>query len=123
MLIGMVLAKDKETIVPIVDGEIARIYNLESGEIIDSPNPAREVSEGKRGATVKWMVQNDVKVLCAPPGTLCELSYSRAQTENLNFCRVDPGTSFSSLKSHIENGELRIVDSLPNNEIELSAKK
>lgn len=120
MLIGMVLAKDKETIVPIVDGEFARVYNTESGEVVDSPNPALELSSGKRGATVKWMVEQGVKILCAPPGTLCELSYNRAQDEKLNFYRLEPETSFVTLKSNLESGNLSVVDALPNEEVEPS---
>ncbi|MEH7522652.1 hypothetical protein V7149_05110 [Bacillus sp. JJ1503] len=121
MLIGMILASDKETIVPIIEGEIARIYDTNTKEFSDSPNPALGQTEGRRGATVKWMVDRGVKVLCAPPSMLCELSYTRAQEEQFTFYRLEPGTTFEGFKTHLENGNASFSDCLPENEIEPSA--
>jgi predicted NUDIX family NTP pyrophosphohydrolase len=120
MFIGMVLAEDHETNVPIVDGVIARIYDTNTGICLDSPNPALGLTEGRGGATIKWMVQKEVKVLCAPPGTLCELSYSKDQEENLNFYRLDPETSFSTFEGKLQKQKIGFIDSLPKYEIELS---
>ncbi|MEH7122324.1 hypothetical protein V7127_03645 [Bacillus sp. JJ1773] len=120
MKLGIVLAKDNETIVPIVEGEIARIYDTDTGECTDSPNPALGLTEGRRGATVKWMVSQGVKVLCAPPGMLCELSYSKAQEEQLKFFRLESGTKFNELKTKLKNGEVTLSVNLPNNEVEPS---
>ncbi|WP_099364640.1 hypothetical protein [Fredinandcohnia onubensis] len=120
MLLGMVLSNDKETIVPIVEGEIARIYDTETGQFTDAPNPALGLKEGRRGATVNWMVNNGVKILCAPPGMLCELSYSKAQEKQLTFYRLEPSTKFITLQNQIKSGQLNLSETLPDNEVEPS---
>ncbi|MFS0576395.1 hypothetical protein AB1K83_12220 [Sporosarcina sp. 179-K 3D1 HS] len=120
MLIGMVLAEDHETIVPIVEGLIARTYNMENNETVDIPNPALTVETGKRGTTVKWMVEQGVKILCSPPINLCELSYNRAREEELSFYRVPPNTTFKKLIQDLENGKLQPENILPMEEVEPS---
>jgi len=120
MLVAMVLAEDNVTIVPIVEGKVIRIYDTQTGESKDFPNPALGLTEGRRGAAVAWAKQQGVEVFCTPPGTLCELSYERAQKEKLRFYRLEAGTTFSTLQSLLENGIVAEVAALPKNEIEWS---
>lgn len=120
MNIAMVLSGDKEVIVPIVEGEIIRLFNAETGEVKDFENPALKLESGKRGGVIKWLNERGVHVLCAPPSTLCELSYGAAQKENFLYYRIQKDTSFLELKELISNDSLALTGELPENEIEPS---
>ncbi|PWA07707.1 hypothetical protein DCC39_16355 [Pueribacillus theae] len=120
MIIGMVMSQDKETIVPIIEGSIARIYNTVTEESEDFTNPAMGLKEGRRGAAITWMLKQGVETLCAPPSTLCELSYEKAQEEQLHFYRLEPGTTFAEFQAQLQKGKLNLQESLPDEEIEPS---
>lgn len=47
MTIAMVLSGEKEIIVPIVEGEIIRLYDAETGNIKDFENPALKLQSEK----------------------------------------------------------------------------
>lgn len=120
MKIAMVLIRENEIIVPIVEGAVIRLYDVETGDIQDFENPALKLQSGKRGAVIKWLNERGVNILCAPPKMLCELSYEAAQKEDFIYYRVQQGTSFSDLKRFISNREIEITRVLPENEIEPS---
>lgn len=120
MNIAMVLSGDKEVIVPIVEGKFIRIFNAETGEIKDFENPALKLESGKRGGVIKWLNERSVHVLCAPPSTLCELSYGAAQKEKFLYYRIQKDTSFLELKALIANHSLALTEELPEHEIEPS---
>jgi len=54
MRVAVVLNSKTEKIVPIVEGDIIRLYDTETEETEDVTNPSIHLSEGKRGAVVKW---------------------------------------------------------------------
>ncbi len=120
MTIAMVLSGEKEIIVPIVEGEIIRLYDAETGNIKDFENPALKLQSEKRGAVVRWLNDRGINILCAPPSTLCELSYGAAQKKNFRYYRIQNDTSFSDLKVLIVNNSLELTGELPENEIEPS---
>ena len=120
MTIAMVLSGEKEIIVPIVEGEVIRLYDIETGDVEDFENPALKLQSGKRGAVIRWLHDRGVKILCAPPSMLCELSYGAAQKENFCYYRIQNNISFSDLKGLIANNSLELTEELPGNEIEPS---
>lgn len=117
MLIGMVLSSDDKTIVPFIEGQTVRVFNTDSHQIKDAPNPALKLKEGKRGAVVNWFYEHGVELICSPPGTLCDLSYKNAQEKKMNFYRLNPGTTFSEFQTQLENGQISLEKSLPANEV------
>lgn len=120
MTIAMVLSGNQELIVPIVEGEIIRLFNAETGDVQDFENPALQLENGKRGAVINWLNEKGVHVLCTPPSTLCELSYRAAQKEQFHYYRLKKDTSFSELKQLILSNTLELTEELPDNEIEPS---
>ncbi|MGE6717582.1 hypothetical protein ACQKGD_09430 [Peribacillus frigoritolerans] len=120
MTIAMVLSGDKEIIVPIVVGEVIRLFRVETGEVKDFENPALKLQAGKRGAVIRWLNERGIHTLCAPPSMLCELSYETAQKEKFRYYRVQNNTSFSELKALILSNSIELSIELPKNEIEPS---
>jgi hypothetical protein len=120
MKIAMTLTGENEIIVPIVEGKVIRLYDVETGVIEDFENPALQVQSGKRGTVIGWLNERRVNLLCAPPKMLCELSYEAAQKEQFHYYRVEPETSFSDLKQLLADKELETTTKLPENEIEPS---
>lgn len=120
MKIAMTLSKYNELLVPIIEGEVIRIYDTETNEYEDFANPALTLQSGKRGAVIRWLNDRKINILCVPPKMLCELSYEAAQKENFTYFRVESGTSFSEFIKLLENNGLEITTTLPENEIEPS---
>ncbi len=120
MKIAMTISGENEILVPIVEGDIIRLYNPETGEFEDFINPALQLQSGKRGAVIRFLNNRKVNLLCAPPKMLCELSYEAAQKEDFIYYRVEAGTSFSELKRLLADNVLAMTKNLPENEIEPS---
>lgn len=120
MKIAMTLSGENEIIVPIMEGKVIRLYDVETGDNEDFANPALQVQSGQRGTVIRWLNERKVNLLCAPPKMLCELSYEAAQKEQFIYYRVEPGTSFLDLKQLLADKELEITTELPENEIEPS---
>lgn len=121
MIIAMAITGEQEIIVPIVEGEIIRLYDTDTEHASDFENPANNLNTGKRSAVIKWANDKGVKVLCSPPSMLCELSYDLAKKEQFQYYRVKPHTSFSAFQSLIKENGLELVTALPIQEIEPSA--
>ncbi|KKI90496.1 hypothetical protein WQ54_21365 [Bacillus sp. SA1-12] len=119
MIIAMVLG-EKETIVPIIEGKVIRLYDVKSGDVQDFENPALKVDTGKRGAVIKWLNERGVHILCSPPSMLCELSYETAKQANFRYYRVQKNTPFFSVKQELASNQLELTEALPKNEIEPS---
>ncbi|KRD87779.1 hypothetical protein ASE51_26585 [Bacillus sp. Root147] len=121
MQVAVVLNSKTEKIVPIVEGDIIRLYNTETGKTEDFTNPSIYLSQGKRGAVVKWAESQGITVLAAPPSMLCELSYDSAKSKGFHYYRVSANTGFTEFKQLIKDRDIQLVTDLPLTEIEPSA--
>lgn len=116
MSIALVL-NDKNIISPIVEGVTLRILNAEIGEQVDFRNPALDLEEGRRGATLRFAIEHGATIFVAPPETFCELSYQKAQSENIQFYHVKKSTSYEQFQGLLSNQELEITKDLPIDEV------
>lgn len=87
-----VVLNEQGIITPIVEGKIVRIVNGETHEDFD--NPALQLTEGRRGAVLRFVLEKGVKVFVAPPNTFCELSYAAAKGKDVQFIAIESGVSF-----------------------------
>ncbi|WP_318503397.1 hypothetical protein [Bacillus sp. T3] len=120
MKLALVLAEQKEIIVPIVEGTVIRIYDTETRQYEDYENPALSLQSGKRGAIIRWLNERGINLLVTPPNTLCELSYEAAQKEEFHYYRVEAETNFTYLRQLIDHNQLLLTDHLPESEIQPS---
>lgn len=116
MIIAAVI-NEAEIILPIVEGTILRIYNTETKEQKDFPNPALGLTEGRRGATLRFAESNGANVFVAPPNTFCQLSYEAAQKDQVEFFHIAENTSYLQFEYALRNGEIAVQTSLPVEEI------
>lgn len=116
MLIAAIINQN-ETILPIVEGTILRIYDTETQQKQDYPNPALGLTEGRRGATLRIAEEKGATVFVAPPNTFCELSYKAAQEGNVKFFNITSDTSFQSFEQSFLKEEIIAQTFLPDNEI------
>lgn len=116
MLIAAII-DEKETILPITEGTTLRIYNTENKEVEDYTNPALALTEGRRGATLRFAEEKGATVFVAPPNTFCELSYKSAQADKVTFINIEPNTTFHSFEQALLKNEVVIQTTLPNEEI------
>lgn len=116
MLIAIII-DEQETILPIVEGSILRIYNTETKQKQDFPNPALALTEGRRGATLRFAEGKGAKVFVAPPNTFCELSYQAAQKDQVNFFNISSNTSFHGFEQALIAEQISIQAFLPDEEV------
>ncbi|EKN64012.1 hypothetical protein P9E76_05815 [Schinkia azotoformans] len=116
MIIAIVIDKD-EKIVPIVEGEKIRIYDTETNEYQEFPNPALALEEGRRGSTLKFVEQKGATAFAAPPQTFCELSYEKAIEDQIKFFHLPLGLFFSQFKEQVDQKRIDSKGVLPRNEI------
>lgn len=116
MLVAAII-DEKETILPIVEGSILRIYDTETQEKQDYPNPALGLTTGRRGATLRFAEDKGVTIFVAPPNTFCELSYKKAQEDHVKFFNIPPNTSFQRFEQSLLNDEILIQTYLPEKEV------
>lgn len=116
MIIAIVIDKE-EKIVPIVEGEKIRIYDTETNEYQEFPNPALELKEGRRGATLKFAEQKGAKAFAAPPQTFCELSYEKAIEDQIKFFHLPTGVTFSYFQGQVVEKAIDAQENLPSQEI------
>jgi len=116
MILAAVIDNEKN-IVPIVEGVEIRVYDTETAEYTDFPNPALELEEGRRGATLKFAQGKGATVFIAPPETLCELSYDKARKEQFKFYHLDFNWPFEQFEQKLKEGEIQLQETLPTSEI------
>lgn len=122
MLIAAVI-DENEIILPIVEGVTLRLYNTDSKIIKDFPNPAMGLTEGRRGAVLRFAEQNGAEAFVAPPNTFCELSYKVAQKDEVRFFNIATSTSFKSFEQNLLKGQISTQTFLPDIEIVPSGKQ
>ena len=106
-----VVLNDEQVITPIVEGTIVRIVDGDQFE--DFENPALHLTEGRRGAVLRFVLAKGVKTFVAPPNTFCELSYNAALENEVNFIAIAANTTFSQfaasekiIQSHLREEEV-----------------
>ena len=104
-------------IVPIVEGVKLRIYNTETGSFEEFENPALGLTEGRRGATLRFAIGKGAVAFASPPQTFCELSYEKAVEENIRFFHLEPGVSFDRFKEQLAGRLVTAEENLPLEEI------
>ncbi|SDD26079.1 hypothetical protein SAMN05421663_108111 [Terribacillus halophilus] len=91
-------------IVPIVEGATLRIYETQTKQISDLENPAPKLKEGRRGAALALARQHGAEAFAAPPQTFCELSYEKAQQEEIVFYNLESPQPFDAFLVLLEQG-------------------
>ena len=118
MKVAAVIAEDGQTVVPLVSGDIIRIRDTESKEEYELQNPAMSVSSGRRIAVVNALLEQNVESVISPPEAFCAHSYSVAKTNELNFWRVNEGSSWNLLWSTVQSPtDIALVQELPQEEL------
>lgn len=115
-----VVVNDEGIVTPIVEGTILRIIN-QDGTIEDFRNPALDLTEGRRGATLKKALEQGVTIFIAPPATFCELSYEKAQQEQVEFIHIEANQLFVDVVTAIQAGTYKKTAVLPAEDILPSA--
>lgn len=116
MIIAAIL-NDSNTILPIVEGTILRIYNTTTRQKKDFQNPALTLTEGRRGATLRFAEEQGATIFVSPPNTFCELSYTAAQKDDISFLHVEANTNFDTLEQSLLNEKYTVQATLPTHEI------
>lgn len=111
MIIAAAL-NEQEEIVPIVEGDVLRIYDADLKEFQDYPNPALQVEQGKRGKTLQFAEEKGAIAFVTPPQTFCELSYEKARKDQVQFYPIETSISFQQFLQLLENDEVQIEDEL-----------
>lgn len=112
MIIVAAINRDEE-VVPIVEGDVLRILDVETGAYEDFHNPALDVLEGRRGAALHFLQHYKVNAFVAPPETFCELSYQAAKKAGIRFLKVEVKTPFANIPDLLEERKLSLPAVLP----------
>src|SRR5690625_5958693 len=111
MIIAAVV-DEAEHILPIVDGTILRLYNINTKEYIDYENPALHLKEGRRGATLNFAEEKGATGFVTPPQTFCELSYAKAKKDKIQFYHLEQKITFKEFQHQLDNNKLQIKNKL-----------
>lgn len=104
-------------IVPIVEGEILRIFNGQTNEYEDFFNPAQQLTAGRRGAALTVAEHKGVTAFVSPPETFCERSYDKARHVGIRFVPIASGVTFDEFLEQLKNNKLKLTSDLPSDEI------
>lgn len=115
-----VVINDVGIVTPIVEGTVLRIIHKDH-TVEDFRNPALDLTEGRRGATLRKAIEQGATTFIAPPETFCELSYKKAQEEQIQFYNIDANQPFAQVAQQLKLGEITISKELPANEVVSSA--
>lgn len=115
-----VVINDEGIVSPIVEGTVLRIIHKDQ-TVEDFRNPALDLTEGRRGATLRKAIEQGATTFIAPPETFCELSYKKAQEEQIQFYNIDANQPFAQVAQQLKLGEITISKELPANEVVSSA--
>ncbi|WP_339216790.1 chemotaxis protein CheY [Solibacillus sp. FSL W8-0372] len=115
-----VVVNDEGIVTPIVEGTILRIIQKDHS-IEDFRNPALDLTEGRRGAALRKAIEQGATIFIAPPETFCELSYKKAQEEQISFINIAANQSFAQVIEQVNSGEIQISKELPAEEVVPSA--
>ena len=119
MAIAIVI-NDEGIVTLIVEGTVLRILEKD-GTAEDHRNPALDVTEGRRGATLRKAIELGARVFVAPPATFCELSYEKAQQEQVTFINIAANQTFTQVAEQIQSGVTSVSAELPADEVVSSA--
>ncbi|MFJ7954244.1 chemotaxis protein CheY [Lysinibacillus sp. NPDC096418] len=111
-----IIVNDEEIITPITEGTVLRIV-AQDGTIQDLRNPALDVTEGRRGAALRLAIEKGATTFVAPPETFCEISYVKAQSENIQFYHLTNNISYEIFTKALANREITLSITLPEAEI------
>ncbi|QDQ02349.1 chemotaxis protein CheY [Lysinibacillus fusiformis] len=115
-----VVVNDEGIITPITEGSVLRIV-AQDGRTEDFRNPALDLTEGRRGAALRLAIEKGATTFVAPPETFCELSYAKAQSENIQFYHLTRNSPYEAFTTARANGEISLSTTLPEAEILPSA--
>lgn len=115
-----VVINDEGIVTPIVEGTVLRI--IRKDQIVeDFRNPALDLTEGRRGATLRKAIEQGATTFIAPPETFCELSYKKAQEEQIQFYNIEAKQPFAQVAQQLKTGEITTLNELPADEVVPSA--
>ena len=112
MLVAAVIDKN-EIILPIIEGSSIRIFDTEANQFKDYPNPAADLKEGRRGAALRFAEEKGATVFASPPQTFCELSYQKAQDDQVLFFQLERELSFKQFQELVKTQSVRTQKELP----------
>ena len=115
-----VVVNDDGIVTPIVEGTILRII-YKDHSVEDFRNPALDLTEGRRGATLRKAIELGATTFVAPPETFCELSYKKAQEEKITFIHIEKNQTFADVVSQLKSNALEKSNELPAEEVVPSA--
>ena len=115
-----VVVNDEGIVTPIVEGTILRIIQPDHS-VEDLRNPALDLTEGRRGAALRKAIEQGATTFIAPPETFCELSYKKAQEEQISFINITANQSFAQVVEQLKSGSIQISLDLPADEVVPSA--
>lgn len=115
MTIALVV-NDQNIVTPIVEGTILRFIQ-DDFTVEDVKNPALDLTEGRRGATLRAAIAKDATTFIAPPATFCEKSYEKALEEQVTFYNIASDQSFDAVLAALKQGELTTTKALPSAEV------
>lgn len=111
-----VVVNDNGIVTPIVEGTTLRIIHKDHS-VEDFRNPALDLTEGRRGATLRKAIELGAITFIAPPETFCELSYKKAQEEQISFIKIEPNQSFAEVVAQFKSNALELSNELPAEEV------
>lgn len=115
-----VVVNDEGFVTPIVEGTILRIIH-QNHSVEDLRNPALDLTEGRRGATLRKAIELGATTFIAPPETFCELSYKKAQEEKISFINIPANQHFAQVAEQLRSGSIQQTNELPADEVVASA--
>ena len=115
-----VVVNDEGIVTPIVEGTILRIIQQDHS-VEDLRNPALDLTEGRRGATLRKAIELGATTFVAPPETFCELSYKKAQEEQISFINIPANQSFAQVAEQLKSGTIQQSNEFPADEVVASA--
>lgn len=115
MVIALVV-NDQNIVTPIVEGTVLRFIQ-DDFTVEDVRNPALDLTEGRRGTTLRAAIEKGATTFIAPPTTFCEKSYEKALEQQITFYNIASNQSFDAILAALKQRELTTTTALPSVEV------
>ncbi|MGJ7045807.1 hypothetical protein [Thermoanaerobacterium thermosulfurigenes] len=84
------------------DGPYIVIYDVEKKDAEKYENPGFPLKDGRRIATVNFLIEKKVDHVITIPESFCDISYGKAKNSGIKFIRLDESLPFEKVIENLE---------------------
>ncbi|MDI3309992.1 MAG: hypothetical protein QJR05_00955 [Thermoanaerobacterium sp.] len=99
------------------DGPYIVIYDTEKKEAEKYENPGFTLKDGRRIATINFLIDKKIDHVITIPESFCDISYGKAKSSGIKFIRLDESLPFEKVIENLPSYLNNVVSDIPEKEL------